>query len=87
MSLWTIILEFLELGTYILYADIARNAVKNSKVYPGADADSDHNLVAMELAIQLKFLKKHKGKKKWNTEKFKVRTKSSICWKGQWTYP
>ena len=56
---------------FILIRQRYRNAVKNSKVYPGADVDSDHNLVAMELAIRLKFLKKHKGKKKWNTEKSK----------------
>ena len=56
---------------FILIRQRYRNAVKNSKVYPGADADSDHNLVAMELAVRFKFIKKHKGKRKWNTEKLK----------------
>ena len=56
---------------FILIRQRYRNAVKNSKVYPGADADTDHNLVAMELAIRFKFLKKHKRKKKWNVEKLK----------------
>jgi len=54
---------------FILIRQRYRNAVKNSKVYPGADVDSDHNLVEMELAIRLKFLKKHKGKKKNGTQK------------------
>ena len=48
-----------------------RNAVKNSKAYPGADADSDHNLVLMENELKLKTIKKNKVRRKWDTEKLK----------------
>ena len=56
---------------YILVRHRYRNAVKNSRAYPGADADTDHNLVLMENEIRFKTIKKSKARKKWNTEKFK----------------
>ena len=56
---------------YILVKQRYRNAVKNSKAYPGADVDSDHNLVMIEDEVRLKTIKKTKIRKKWNTGKFK----------------
>src|ERR1043165_900868 len=53
-----------------------RNSVKNSRTLPGADADTDHNLVAMTVSLQLKFIIKRRIKTfKWNKEK--IRTKMS----------
>ena len=39
---------------YILVRQRYRNSVKSSWSYPGADVDSDHNLVAMRLKLKLK---------------------------------
>src|SRR6478609_7005701 len=39
---------------YILVRQRYRNNVKSSWTYPGADVDSDHNLVAMRLKLKLK---------------------------------
>jgi hypothetical protein len=56
---------------YILVRQRYRNSVKSAKSYPGADIDSDHNLVAMKMRVELK--KMHRGKqiKKWDVEKMK----------------
>jgi Reverse transcriptase (RNA-dependent DNA polymerase)/Endonuclease/Exonuclease/phosphatase family len=55
---------------YILVRKRYRNSVKNSRTLPGADADTDHNMVAMSVNLQLKFIKKRGLKKtKWNKEK------------------
>lgn len=40
-----------------------RNAVKKSYCYPGADCDSDHNLVLMKIEVVLKKIKKWTNKK------------------------
>eukprot|EP00794_Sanderia_malayensis_P013681 gene13681-15111_t len=48
-----------------------RNSVKNSHAYPGADADSDHNLVAMKVKLKLKRLRKPALRQKWNLELLK----------------
>ena len=42
---------------YILINQRYRNSVINSKYYPGADIDSDHNLVMMKMNIKLKHIK------------------------------
>src|SRR6478609_4684915 len=39
---------------YILVRQRYRNSVKSSWSHPGADVDSDHNIVAMQLKLQLK---------------------------------
>ena len=39
---------------YILVKQRYRNSVKNSRSYPGADADSDHNLVMAKIKLKLK---------------------------------
>ena len=49
-----------------------RNSVKSSCSYPGADIDSDHNLVAMRVQIKLKKIKKCAGRKRWNVTKLKT---------------
>jgi hypothetical protein len=48
-----------------------RNSVKNCHAYPGADADTDHNLVKMSVFLTLKNVKCKKTKKRWNREKLK----------------
>ena len=39
---------------YIAVRQRYRNSVKNARSYPGADIDSDHNLVMMNVNIRLK---------------------------------
>jgi len=61
---------------YIMVRQRYRNSVKNSRTLPGADADTDHNMVAMTVSLQLKFIRKRRIKTfKWNKEK--IRTKMS----------
>ena len=52
-----------------------RDSVKNSRAcMPGADADTDHNLVAMTSHLQLKFIRKKKQTtKRWDKETLKTR--------------
>jgi len=45
--------------------------VTNSKAFPGADIDSDHNLVAANLRIKLKKILKAKRRWRWNLDKVK----------------
>ena len=51
---------------YILVKQRYRNSVKNAHACPGADGDSDHNLVVMKAKLKLKRLKKPTLQKKWN---------------------
>jgi len=61
---------------YIMARQRYRNSVKNSRALPGADADTDHNLVAMTVHLQLKFIRKKKAaKKKWDKEKLISKSK------------
>jgi endonuclease/exonuclease/phosphatase family metal-dependent hydrolase len=60
---------------YILVRQRYRNAVKNAGSYPGADIDSDHNLVVMNMQVKLKKLKRRKIVQKWNREKLKENRK------------
>ena len=48
---------------YILVRQRYRNSVKSSWSYPGADVDSDHNLVAMRLKLKLKKIPRRKNRK------------------------
>jgi len=50
---------------YILIKHRYRNSVKNSRAYPGADVDSDHNLVMAKIELKLKKITKSVIKKKW----------------------
>ena len=45
---------------YILVKARFRNGIKSAFAYPGADCDSDHNLVMMRIGITMKKIKKHK---------------------------
>lgn len=56
---------------YILVRQRYRNGVKCSKSYPGADAFTDHNLVAMQMLVKLKKLKKKRRKQKWDVERLR----------------
>ncbi len=57
---------------YILVKHRYRNSVKGSWSYPGADADSDHNLVAMRMRVKLKKIKKVRKKQKWDIDRMKT---------------
>src|SRR6218665_420495 len=45
---------------YIMVRQRYKNSVKITRARPGADADTDHNLVAMTVHLQLKFIRKKK---------------------------
>ena len=62
---------------YILVRQRYRNSIKNACSYPGADADSDHNLVAMRVAVKLKKLQMTKKReKKWDVDQLKTKEKA-----------
>ena len=58
---------------YILVRQRFRNSVKNACSYPGADADSGHNLVVMKQTVQLKKLKRRRKKLQWNLQKLEAK--------------
>ena len=64
---------------YIMIDELFRKAIAGVRKYPGADCDSDQNLVMGKLRINLKKLKRSKMKRrmKWNVllEDTNVRTK------------
>lgn len=60
---------------YIMTKQRFRNQVKQCKTYPGADINSDHNLVIMETQLKYKILKKGRCIKKWNLEMLKIEEK------------
>src|SRR6476469_9392755 len=53
---------------YILVRQRHKNSVKSSWSYPGADVDSDHNLVAMWLKLKLKKILRTRQQKKWKLD-------------------
>ena len=48
-----------------------RKSVKNAAAYPGADCNSDHNLVMIKVKLRLKRIRGGKKVKKWSREKLK----------------
>lgn len=50
---------------YIMVRQRFRNQVLDCKTFPGADVDSDHNLLVMKCRLKLKKLKKGIKPKKW----------------------
>ena len=56
---------------YIMVKKRYRNSVKDSHAFPGADVDSDHNLVTMKVRLTLKRLKQPARRLKWNLEALK----------------
>jgi Metal-dependent hydrolase len=54
---------------YILVKQGFMNSIRDVKTLPGADIDSDHNLLIAEVQTRLKAIKKAgKRKSKWNLE-------------------
>ena len=58
---------------YIMVRDRYRNSVKSARAYPGADAHTDHNLVAMRTLVKLKRMKKLRVQKKLKIECMRVK--------------
>jgi hypothetical protein len=58
---------------YILVRQRFRNSVQCAKSYPGADCNSDHNLVAAKINVNLKATKKVRCKNRWDRDQFKAR--------------
>lgn len=56
---------------YILVKSRYRNQAKSCKSYPGADVDSDHNLVLMKSQLRLRKKVIKQPCKRWNTNKVK----------------
>ena len=55
---------------YILVKQRIRISMRNMKTLPGANIDSDHNLLVAEVQTRLEAIKKaEKRKPKWNLEK------------------
>jgi len=50
---------------------IYSNSVRNVKVYPGVDVDSEHNPVVARVAVKLKRILRAKNRVKWNLGKLK----------------
>ena len=61
---------------YILVRQRFQNSVKNASSYPGADADSDHNLVVMKQTVKLKKLKRRRKKLQWSLQKLEAKVES-----------
>lgn len=53
---------------YILVKQRYRNSVSNARSYPGADADSDHNLVMMNMRVRLKKIHAKRKSIQWNRD-------------------
>lgn len=53
---------------YILVRQRYRSSVKNATSYPGADIDSDHNLVMMTVKVKLKKIQRGQRVQKWRLE-------------------
>ena len=60
---------------YILASQRYRNTILNSKVYPGADCSSDHNLLVTRLRMRMKNIKKKKPVEKLDLTKITKETR------------
>ncbi|XP_049771885.1 uncharacterized protein LOC126151220 [Schistocerca cancellata] len=54
---------------YIMVRQRFRNQVLNCKTFPGADVDSDHNLLVMSCRLKLKKLQKDGNLRRWDLDK------------------
>ena len=54
---------------YIITKQRYRNQILDCKTYPGADMDSDHNLVVMKCRLNFKKIMKKREVKRWDVEK------------------
>src|SRR5580658_10458105 len=61
---------------YIVVRQRYRNSVKSACSYPGADADSDHNLVVMRVIVKLKKMQRTIRKRKWDVAQLKTKEKA-----------
>ena len=73
---------------YVMINERFRNAIKGVRTYPGADCDSDHNLLMSKLCINLRKLKrsKVKPKMKWNALLEDTELKAKFCQKVEEQY-
>ena len=62
--------------TFSLSGKDIENSVKNACSYPGADADTDHNLIVMSQVVTLKKIGKRRKILKWNLENMEKRAES-----------
>jgi len=59
---------------YILVKHRFRNSVKDVQTLPGADTDSDHNLVVAKVRTRLKkIIRSQKGRRRWDLEKYMIK--------------
>lgn len=58
---------------YIVTIHRFRNQIKQCKAYPGADINSDHNILIMESELKYKNIKNNNNIKRWNLHKLKKR--------------
>ncbi|XP_025406587.1 craniofacial development protein 2-like [Sipha flava] len=56
---------------FIMVKNRFKNQVKDSRSYPGADIDSDHNLVMMKCNLNFKKIKRRGNTNRWQTNKLK----------------
>ena len=56
---------------YILVKERYRNSIKNAHTLPGADADTDHNLLVVKICMSLKKIKRKARRKRWDMETLK----------------
>ena len=56
---------------FILANQRFKNSIKVAKTYPGADANSDHNLLVIDVRTRLKHVKRRMLIRKWNVIKLK----------------
>ena len=54
---------------YVLVKHRFRNCVKNAQTLPGADIDSDHNLLVPKVRTRLKIIRLQKSRPRWDFEK------------------
>ena len=59
---------------YIFFNDRFRNCIKQTKTYPGADMDSDHNPVVVEINMKLKRTNATKKREQLESNLFKEKT-------------
>jgi len=59
---------------YIMVRQRYRNSIRKACSYPGADINSDHNLVLIKTSLKLKKIKTKRKRKQWNLEQLKRST-------------
>uniref|UniRef100_A0A8D8U6H3 Craniofacial development protein 2 n=1 Tax=Cacopsylla melanoneura TaxID=428564 RepID=A0A8D8U6H3_9HEMI len=57
---------------YIMINERFKNSIMKAKTYPGADMDTDHNLLAAVVRTKMKHVKQKSSTRKWNTDKLRT---------------